>query len=231
MNFFLCLKTCSISAEHSVCAKRTNVREQFYYKMETDTDILDIHINPIEKMEIDREIGNEKLNNCVFVDIQGFEIAKNRFICKEFCYLNDFDVKYHAFLKSVSYFYTLTPYYHRLAIWMMKNQHKIDYNFGGADPDYFCEQMYPYLANKIILMKGFEKVTWLKQMFHRYGRINCLDIMSLGFNLTHKQSEPYNVCEYHKSVPGWRQGPCALTFASMIRDLVKKNIEIRCWLA
>lgn len=208
--------------------------ELFHHKMESDADILDIHIDPLEKMEIEEEeycCEIDKLHNCVFVDLQGFKKSKNQFICKEFCYLNDFGIKYHVFVKSPSHFHTFPPYYHRLAIWQMKHYHKIDYNFGDTNLNDFRELMYPQLSKKIVLVKGMEKVTLIKKMFNEYGRITCLDIMSMGFDLSHKQAGLYNVCEYHKSIPGWTQGPCALTNAFKIRDLAEKNIELRSWLA
>lgn len=162
-------------------------------------------------------------NFYVYVDLQGFKKTKNRLICKEFCLVDDNGYKFHAFVKPTIEFKKLPSFNKRQAIWLMNNHHKIDYDFGDMDPFELRDQMYPKMENKIVFVKGLEKVKWLKYMFRNHGEIECYDIDSQGFDATLKQSDPYDVCEFHNHVFGWTQGPCAMSTALMVQDLAHKN--------
>lgn len=191
-----------------------------------DANVIDIHDMDAE-LEVDNGFDvTSTRNEFVYVDIQGFKMPGNRLMCKEFCLLDDRDYVFHAFVKSTTNFKRLPSFYKRQAIWLMNNHHKIDYYIGDVDPFALCDQMFPKMQNKIVLVKGLEKVGWLKEMFHDYGEIECLDINSLDFDGPLKQAEPYNVCDYHNHVFNWTKGPCAMSTALLVRDLAHKNINI-----
>lgn len=161
----------------------------------------------------------------VYVDIQGFKRPKNYLVCKEFCLLDDNGYKFHALVKSSIEFKKLPSHYKRQAIWLMNNHHRISYDCGDVDPFDLREQMYPKLQDKIILVKGSEKIRWLQYMFRHFGELECLDIDSLGFDMMLKQKDPYNICEYHNRIFGWTSGPCAMSNALLIQDLAHKNFS------
>lgn len=187
-----------------------------------DHDILDID----RLLELDSGFVETTSNDYVYVDIQGFKMPGNAFMCKEFCLLDDNNYTFHAFIKSTTPFIQLPTFYKRQANWLMDNYHKIDYNFGDINLFDLCDQMFPKIQNKIVLVKGLEKTKWLKKMFRDYGEIECLDIDSLHFDTSLKQADPYNVCDYHNQVFNWTKGPCAMSTALMIQDLAHKNMHI-----
>lgn len=190
-------------------------------------NVIDIHDLDIE-MEVDTGFDvTSTRNDFVYVDIQGFKMPRNRLMCKEFCLLDDNDYVFHVFVKSTTSFKQLPSFYKRQAIWLMNNHHKIDYNFGDIDAFALCEQVFPKMRNKIVLVKGLGKVEWLKDMFRDYGEIQCLDINSLNFDASLKQVYPFNVCNYHNQVFSWAKGPCAMSTAMLVRDLAHKNINIQ----
>lgn len=188
-------------------------------------NVIDIHDEHTEK-EVDDGFIETIPKDFVYVDIQGFKKPKNRLICKEFCLLDDTGYKFHAIVKSSTSFKVLPSYYKRQAIWLMKMHHKIDYEFGDIDPFVLRDQMFPKMQNKIVLVKGLEKIKWLQYMFRHHGEIECLDINSLGFDMNLKQTDPYDVCDYHNQVFGWGEGPCAMSTALLVQDLAHKNINM-----
>lgn len=50
------------------------------------------------------------------------------------------------------------------------------------------------------MVKGMEKVKWIKHMFRINGEIECINIEDLEFDMRLKQTVPYEICEYHKSI-------------------------------
>lgn len=164
-------------------------------------------------------------NYYVYVDIQGFKRPTNRFICKEFCLVDDHGYKFHALVKPSIEYKHLPPVSKRQAVWLMNNHHKIPYDFGDMDSFDLRDEMYPKLENKIVLVKGADKVKWLKYMFRDHGEIECADIHSLDFDTSLKQADPYEICSYHNRVFGWTPGPCAMATALLVQDLAHKNMN------
>lgn len=163
-------------------------------------------------------------NYYVYVDIQGFKKPRG-FICKEFCLVDDNGYKFHAFVRPTCRLKELPAFKRRQAVWLMNNHHKIDYDFGDMDPFDLRDQMYPKMENKIVLLKGLDKINWLKYMFRKHGEIECLDINSMDFDTSLKQTDPYDICDYHNQVFGWTPGPCAMSTVLLVQDLVHKNID------
>lgn len=163
----------------------------------------------------------------VYVDIQGYRRPKNYLVCKEFCLLDDYGYEYHAIVKPSIPLKRLPSHYRRQAEWVLNNHHKIQYSHGDVDPFELRDRMYPKLQNKIIWVKGEDKIRWLKYMFRNHGEIECFNIDSMDFDISLKPDEPFEVCDYHDYLYyGTKQGPCALSSALLIQDLVNKNLVI-----
>lgn len=73
-------------------------------------------------------------NNYVYVDIQGFRLPMDHFICKEYCLINDDGYKFHKIVKSQESFDRLPSIYIYQAIWLMRHHHKIGFDRGDIDP-------------------------------------------------------------------------------------------------
>lgn len=126
-----------------------------------DEDILLIEAG-MELMDIDIEdLCENKCNNYVYVDVQGFRTSRNRFICKEFC-LVDGDFIYHTFVKSPYSFNKMPEYYRRQANWLMNRYHGIKYSYGDTYIIEMKQKMFAKVRNKTILVKGIQKISWLK---------------------------------------------------------------------
>lgn len=186
-------------------------------------DEMEVDHNILELMEID--VGDVITNPCddyVYVDVQGFKTYQERFICKEFC-LVDGDYKFHAIVKSPYSFHKMPYKYQRQAHWLIKHHHGIKYEDGDIIAMDLKTEIFPKLMNKTILVKGNEKVDWLKNMFRHFGEIRCINIEKMGFDLTVEQSEPFEICSYHKKIPKWKQCTCAMSTALLLQDLAYKN--------
>lgn len=196
------------------------------HRLKMDEDILLIEAES-ELMDIDVEdLCENKCSNYVYVDVQGFRSSRNRFICKEFC-LVDGEFIYHKFIKSPYSFNKLPEYYRRQANWLMKRYHGIKYEYGDTNIIEVKHDMFAEIANKTILVKGIQKISWLKYMFRDCGEIQCLNIEDLeNFDLSLIKKDPYDVCHYHNEIFGWGNGPCAMTNALIIQDLSNKNSHI-----
>lgn len=188
-------------------------------------DVADITAD-LAEIKIDQGIDECTIyEDYVYVDIQGYRRPKNYLVCKEFCLLDGY--KYHAIVKPSIPLKYLPAHYKRQAEWVLNNHHKIQYSHGDVDPFDLRDQMYPKLQDKVILVKGEDKIRWLKYMFRKHGEIDCLDIDSMDFDKSLKQDEPYEVCDYHDYYYfGSTQGPCALSTALLIQDLANKNLII-----
>lgn len=102
--------------------------------------------------------------NLVFADVQGFKSHYNRFICKEFCLVSGNDI-YHNVIKSPYTFEKLSPYYRKQARWLTKHLHGFRFDSGGIHMIEVLENTYTKLLGKTVVVKGDEKVDWLKYIW------------------------------------------------------------------
>lgn len=184
----------------------------------------DVEMFDLDFVDTDvKELTQNKYKNYVFVDIQGFKISRYHLMCKEFC-LVDGDFIYHKLVKSYYKIDKMAGYYRRQANWLTNNFHKIRYDCGDIHINELKKIVYPQIQNKTILVKGAQKICWLERIFGDCGPIQCENVEELDdFDLTLKNSEPYNLCDYHEQVHGIFGGPCALATALMLKDLFTKN--------
>lgn len=189
--------------------------------MESAMNILEIE-SPVDQMEeIDYEFSD--CNNFVFVDIQGFKTNRNRFMCKEFC-LVDGEYKYHAIVKSPYSFHKMSSHYKRNALWLIENFHGLEYESGDIHMIDLLQNTYPKLMNKMILVKGKDKVQWLQYMYRNCGEISCVNVEDLdAYDWRLRRAEPYQKCDYHDDHYRWKDNRCAMASALELQDILRKN--------
>lgn len=182
----------------------------------------DIEMHDSESDMDTDELTQNKYENCVFVDIQGFKTSHNRFMCKEFC-LVDGKFIYHALVKSPSKFNRMSKDHQRQANWLIHNHHRIDNDCGDVHINDLKETILPKILGNIIIVKGAQKIDWLKQIFPDcqglVGYENAEDLED--FDWSSRPSQSFDLCNYHKEAHGELGGPCALTTALMLAYMNK----------
>lgn len=179
--------------------------------------------------------------NLLFVDIQGFKTYRERFMCKEFCMVSiadEDDDWYHALIKAPYPYRKMSAFYKKQAKWLYKHCHGLEYGCGDVHLLSVIEDTYTKLMDKVVIVKGQEKVKWLKHMFRNCGEIKCLnfDDLYLGDEevcLENMKAE--NICNYHLNknlkrfikrckenldLPNFQ---CAVSTALKMREAVKKS--------
>lgn len=163
----------------------------------------------------------------VFVDLQGYKISYSRFMCKEFCLINGQE-KFHAIVKSWYPYNKIMSLYKRQIEWLSKNFHKLDYNCGDLDINELTKLVYPKLLGKVVIVKGADKIKWMKYIFRKYGDISCRNIEDLSYEMSDQwNGNNYALCEYHNALYGWSKCHCAMSNALKIQDISNINAPIR----
>lgn len=162
----------------------------------------------------------------VFVDIQGFKVNKNRFMCKEFC-LIDGGERFHSIVKSWFSWNKLLYHYKRQAQWLNNFFHGLNYECGDMDINELTQTVYPKLVGKIVMVKGFDKIKWMKDIFRKCGDIDCRNIEDLKLDPVDQYDGKYALCDYHKNRFGPVKYRCAMQSALKLQDISNKNAPIR----
>lgn len=98
----------------------------------------------------------------VIVDLQGFKSESNKFIPKEIAIL--YEERVQVFLIKPPFAYCmLTESEKKQVDWIQRNRN-IFWNEGNIPYHNYEQYIIPYLENKVIFVKGEEKVTWLEEM-------------------------------------------------------------------
>lgn len=161
----------------------------------------------------------------VFVDIQGYKVNSNRFMCKEFSLVNDTET-FHAIVKSYFPYKKLLGHYKRQINWLTNHFHGLKYECGDMHIDELTKIVYPKLANKIVIVKGTEKVKWMQYLFRKHGDIICKNIEDFNYDMS-QPDENYALCEYHNALYGWHKCQCAMANALKLQDMSNMNAPIR----
>lgn len=161
-----------------------------------DHDVLDLDVNDGPTFEMmDFEEEKTVYENLVFVDVQGFKTYRERFICKEFCLISDDDF-YHAIIESPYAFKKMPMFYQRQAKWLTKHFHGLTYDCGDVHMIQVIQKAYPKMMGKVVVVKGVEKVIWIKYMFRNCGEIECINFEDLDLDENLKNIYT-SMCEYH----------------------------------
>lgn len=150
---------------------------------------------------------------CAFVDFQGFSFNNNSFSVKEICILTK-NIKFHEFVKPPFPFNRLIDYDKKQAEWLETNYHGLSWDAGYITLQELKNTISPILKGKILLVKGSEKVKWLKDML-KNENIICVDMEDIECEL--KLSEPQvqrHSCPKHKNV---QHSHCARNNAAMLK--------------
>lgn len=192
----------------------------------SDVEMIDLEERDGAMQEFLDEMDDDSIyklpNDFIFIDLQGFKTYGNRFICKEFCIVKG-DSLYHTLVKSTYPLEHMSSYYKRQANWLTKYYHRLTYDCGDIHITELKRKVFPEIQNKKVLVKGEEKVKWLKDIFRSHGVIDCINIESLDYDLSLRKSEANNMCDYHRNVFRWREGPCAMRNALMLQDIMLQN--------
>lgn len=173
-----------------------------------------------ELMAIDEK---EESSDLVFVDIQGFRDSKGRFICKEFCLVSGDDV-HHAIIKSPFRFAKLPGYYKNQAFYNTRYVHGLTWECGDVHLIDFLQIVYMKIMGKIVVVKGDQKVRWLKYLFRNCGEIECANMEDWGYcKSIHKSIQVHENCDYHFNITSqnWKLR-CAKENALQLQEIVTK---------
>lgn len=191
-----------------------------------------IEANELELTEVDKEntdAGYEPLEideiegrtNLIFVDIQGFQSRDSTFICKEFCLVSGDDV-YHAVIKSPFPFGRLPGVFRNQAKYTARHIHGLTWDCGDVHWLDVLQTAYMKTLGKIVVVKGDQKVKWLRYLFRNCGEINCVNMEDWGYcKSVHLSTEMHEICNYHYhnySIK-WR---CAKEQALKLQEIVTK---------
>lgn len=155
--------------------------------------------------------------NYVFVDIQGFKVNARTFIVKEFCLING-ECLFHYIVKSPISFNRLSETYRRQARYLTNHFHGLSFDCGDIAIQQLTEKIFPQLENKIVLVKGLQKVSWLKQIFQGRGEVLCINIESFTSIWEVKSHDEYEICDYHNRKFGWSPCVCAISNAIKLQE-------------
>lgn len=154
--------------------------------------------------------------NTIIVDLQGFKNHKNKFLVKELCIATQEHT--HIFLIKPPYpFGTLTVEEKRNVRWLENNR---GYRWSEGYVDYreFRRIIKPYFKDRKIVVKGEEKVKWIKELCDHDNIVNisCKEIPNFNtlYNLYCKE-DSFN-CFIHKKY-------CALKNVLCIRKWCLEN--------
>lgn len=106
---------------------------------------------------------------------------------------------------------------------------------GDVHPISLVQEVYPIIADKIIIVRHPWKIKWLEYMFRSCGSIHCRVIKSHLYTEqwndsssdedtdenkknTDRQKESYEICDYHNRLYGWDNHRCAKAIALEMQD-------------
>lgn len=149
----------------------------------------------------------------IFVDLQGFKNSKNEFIVKEFAIVTSEWTQ--VFLVKPPYMYlTLSPEEKKQTNWLERNR-GIRWSEGFIDYREFKRVIPLYLEEKEIIVKGCEKVQWIKNFCDKcqivdVGCKGCPNLSTL-----HEKYKACNInCINHKRHCALKNAICLLKWCN-----------------
>lgn len=139
------------------------------------------------------------------VDLQGFKDDFDSFIVKEFSVLTK-NIKFHDIIKSTCEFDALHDSTKKSAEWLINFHHGLAWNDGYITTDELRKTLEPILRNKIIYVKGKEKLSWLREIMFTIENLLIVNLEDLGcdLNLNGRNGgiidEPPMICSKHKNM-------------------------------
>lgn len=138
------------------------------------------------------------MSSLIFVDVQGFKDDFNRFIIKEFAISSEEYTKVLLVRPPFSYTY-LTKEEKKRVQWIQKHR-GITWNEGSINYKLFKRIVTSFLENKKIIVKGLEKMKWIKELCDTCYLINIEDKSCPNFKSLHKtyRDTAYNCIDHKK---------------------------------
>lgn len=141
------------------------------------------------------------------VDLQGFKTDYNEFIVKELAILCE-NQTLVLLIKPPYPFYELSKTEKMQVQWIERNR-KIYWHEGFTPFLNFKQYVADYLKDKIIYVKGFEKVVWLKNIVQDGNIINLDDSPSLRkLYENYSMSKDIFSCVYHTHICALKNVMC-----------------------
>lgn len=151
----------------------------------------------------------------IIIDVQGFKQKKNnQFILKELAILTSGNQVQHYIFKPPFPYKDLTLAEKKQVRWLQHNFHGFRWDDGDIPYHSICGVADRLLRDKIIYVKGCEKIQWLKQIFGNKLIIYDAEEEGCPKLTTEDESEPS--CIVHK-------GQCALKNVFIIRKFLNKT--------
>lgn len=157
-----------------------------------------------------------------FIDLQGFKHKNNEFVVKEICILTK-NIKFHEIIKPPYQYNCLTEKYKREARWLTNTYHGIYWQDGCITQHELKKLIQPIINEKILLVKGNEKVKWLKEIFgDKY--ITCINMDNIGCTIKLSKFSTTDVnrtiCDKHNNL---KQYHCSFQNALLLKEWYNKN--------
>lgn len=151
------------------------------------------------------------------VDLQGFKDDFNNFIVKELCFLTQ-NIKFTDTIKCPYEFDSLSQRSQSITRWLINNYHGIQWDSGYISIKELRAAILPILKNKIIYVKGEEKVEWLRKILNEKNLL-IVNMEMIGCDLTlhiDNSLEDKNRCKDSENEK------------NAAVDVEKKEFDVRC---
>lgn len=165
-----------------------------------------------------------KMDNIVFVDIQGFKDGKT-FILKELCFVRGESVQHFIFKPPFKY-NNLSIESKREAIYLTTLVHGFYWNEGKLDYSQIDKCFESLLLqqqvenNLIIYVKGMEKIRWLKELCKSSSKLVCYNIEDIGCQK--KKTTLFDFVKPHCDSHA-RVGQCAYQNVMLLQEWYEKK--------
>lgn len=141
-------------------------------------------------------------SDTIIADVQGFKDMKNNFIIKELSIATRNHTQ--TFIVKPPYTYkNLTDEEKKQVRWLEKNR-GLKWSEGFIDYREFKRIVVPYLSGKRILVKGLEKILWIRELCQdceiiELGEKGCPNFLKLYNDYRVEDNKILN-CEYHRKM-------------------------------
>lgn len=170
---------------------------------------------------------SEFCKDMVFVDLRGFRSRYGRFICKEFCLIDNSRRIYHQFVQS-QFPVEKLKYEHQIKVqWEEKVGHKIPYDYGDINIIELITDTHDRFNGKTVLVSSSVDKRHLKYIFRNCSEIKCItldDDLDFDENTISNELDLLPLCDFHNRVFGWDKKPrCAKNTALRLRYIYTKS--------
>lgn len=141
-------------------------------------------------------------SNTIVVDLQGFKDLNNKFIIKELSIATK-DFTQTFLIKPPYSFKTLSNEEKKQVRWL-ENNRGLNWYEGFIDYREFQRVIIPYLNGKNVLLKGMEKIVWIKNLckdcnITELGEKGCPKLFKLYEDYCKENNQMFN-CIHHKKM-------------------------------